>query len=268
MHTYVRAATVRCGLMCYESDARPSAPPRATGAATGADLVLTASDGNRFAAYLATPENPTGAKAVLMPDANGLSPFARDMAMRFAETGTASLAIGYFGRTAGASPRGEGFEPLPHLAEIRRETVLRDATAAVDYVRKSGPGPVFALGLCMGGGFALYAGTADLELAGVIAFYPWTGEIGKDPSLPPDFAEGIRCPVLGLFGDADQAIPVEEPRSLNEQMDNAGVQNEVVIYPGEPHGYFELHHMGEADHQAAAADSWQRLLGFIDSNSG
>ena len=42
------------GFMCYDSDARPPAPPRVTGRATGADLLLAASDGNQFAAYLAT----------------------------------------------------------------------------------------------------------------------------------------------------------------------------------------------------------------------
>jgi carboxymethylenebutenolidase len=234
-----------------------------TGAATGESLVLTAPDGNQLAAYLATPEHPTGAAAVVLPDVRGLNPFYWEMARRFAETGTLALAIDYFGRTAGTGPRGTDFVNDPHVAELRRETMLQDVAAGVSYLHARASGPVYAVGFCLGGGVALHAGTADAELAGVVGFYAWTGEIGRSPALPHDFAEQIRCPVLGLFGDADHAIAVEVPRALDRAMTKAGVPHEVVIYPGEPHGFFELHHMGEDGHQAAAADAWERLLGFF-----
>lgn len=256
-------SSVDCGTVCYDHDARPPAPPRVTGSASGNDLVLAASDGSRFAAYLATPEHPTGARAVMLPDARGLSAFYRDLAVHFAETGTAVLAIDYFGRTAGSQARSEDFDSGPHLAELRRETLLRDVGAAVGYLEAHGTGPTFVVGFCMGGGTALHAATTGLRLAGVVCFYGWTGELGKDPALPQDFAAGIRCPVLGLFGDADQAIPVAVPRALDECMKRAGVPHEIVIYPGEPHGFFELHQMGEAGHQSAATDAWRRSLDFL-----
>jgi carboxymethylenebutenolidase len=41
----------------------------------------------------------------MLPDARGLSPFYRDLAVLFAETGTAALAIDYFGRPAGCQAR-------------------------------------------------------------------------------------------------------------------------------------------------------------------
>ena len=248
--------------MCYDKDARPPAPPRVTGTASGTGLVLTAADGNRFAAYLATPEQPSGVTAVLLPDVNGLRPFSTEMALRFAETGMATLAIDYFGRTAGSEPRDDDYDTGPHREQLRRQDVLTDLTAAVGYLREQRSGPVLAIGFCLGGGMALYAGTADLDLAGVIAFYAWTGETGRDPALPHEFAADIRCPVLGLFGDADHAVPVAVPRALDEQMVAAGVPHEVVVYPGEPHGFFELHHVGEDGHQAATADAWKRVLRF------
>jgi carboxymethylenebutenolidase len=253
--------------VCYDDAARPPPPPRVTGSAVGTGVVLTASDGNQFAAYLATPEHPAGTRAVLLPDVNGLRPFTREMALRFAETGMATLAIDYFGRTVGSQPRDDDdFDTGPYLDGIRRQTLLRDVTAAVGYLKGQGPGPVFAVGFCMGGGVALHAATTGLGLAGVIAFYAWTGELGQEPALPPEFAAAIRCPVLGLFGDAGHAIPVEVPRALDEHMTRAGVPHEVVIYPGEPHGFFEHHHMGEDGHQTAAADCWQRILRFLGQN--
>jgi carboxymethylenebutenolidase len=228
---------------------------------------LTAPDGNCFAAYLATPERGAGVRAVLLPDVNGLSPFSREMALRFAETGITTVAIDYFGRTAGSEPRGEDFDPAPHSEELRRETLLCDVSAVVSYLRRQGPGPVFAIGFCMGGGTALHAATTGLELSGVVAFYAWTGELGRARALPGDFAASIRCPVLGLFGDADHAVPVAVPHALDKQMSRTGIFHEIIIYPGEPHGFFELHHMGADGHHSAAADAWERLLNFVSNRT-
>jgi carboxymethylenebutenolidase len=249
--------------VCYTEDERPPAPPRVTGSADGADLTLTAADGNRFSAYLATPERPTGARIVLLPDTHGLVPFYKELALMFAATGSATLAIDYFGRTAGPDPHEADWAFGPHSDELRRDTLLHDVRAAVQHL-DGGSGPLFLVGFCMGGGTALHAATTDLGLAGVVAFYPWIGELGKDPALPEDFVTGLRCPMLGLFGGADTHVPTAVPHALDELLDRAGVPHEIVIYPERPHGFFEMHHLGREGHGGAANDAWHRLLKFLE----
>jgi carboxymethylenebutenolidase len=56
-------------------------------------MVLTASDGNKFAAYFALAEKPTGAGMVVMPDVRGLHHFYKELAQRFAEAGIDAVAI-------------------------------------------------------------------------------------------------------------------------------------------------------------------------------
>src|SRR5436190_222115 len=85
--------------MCYDSDARPPLPPTPGSPAVGTDLVLTATDGNRFAAYAAAPGAPAAAQVLIYPDVRGLYPFYKDLALRFASVGVAALAMDYFGRT-------------------------------------------------------------------------------------------------------------------------------------------------------------------------
>ena len=206
---------VACDVVCHHDGERPPAPPRDTGAAEGIDLTLTASDGNRFSAYLATPERPTATRIVLLPDTHGLVPFYKELAMMFAATGSVTLAIDYFGRTAGPDAHTADWAFGPHADELRRDTLLRDVRAAVEYLH-DGSGPPFLVGFCMGGGTVLHAGTTDLSLAGVVAFYPWIGELGRAPALPEDFATGMRCPVLGLFGDADAFVPTSVPHAFDE----------------------------------------------------
>jgi carboxymethylenebutenolidase len=223
--------------------------------------VLTAADGNPFSAYDARPARSDGSAVVLLPDAHGLSPFYRQLALRFAESGIRTLVVDPFGRTAGTGPRDASFDFEPHLAQLHRAEMLLDSRAAVDHLAEVDR--VFIAGFCMGGGVALLAGTTDLDLAGVIGFYAWTGSLGRDGALPTDFVAAIRCPVLGLFGGADQVIDTAVPRAFDEYLHRAGVPHEIVIYPGQPHGFFELHDLGRDGHAEAATDAFGKLLAFV-----
>lgn len=250
--------------MCYDDGAQPPAPPVTTGPATGHDLQLKSADGATFAAYLARPDSPAPARVVLLPDVNGLHDFYRELALRIAETGHTTLVIDYFGRTHGTGPRDDTFDRKVHLDKLTREQQLLDIRAAVEHLSADDPdAPIYTMGFCMGGGTSLYAGTTDLPLAGVIAFYAWTGGFGTNSALPDDFVTAIRCPVLGLFGDADSAVPTDVPRAFDEHLTSAGIPHDIVIYPGEPHGFFEMDHGGLEGHTDAAQDSWRRLLTFL-----
>ena len=93
--------------MCFELDSLPPIPVISGAAVSHQDLVLESDDGNRFAAFLATPEEPSQIGVVILPDVRGLYRFYEELALRFAERGYTALAFDYFGRTAGAEKRGE-----------------------------------------------------------------------------------------------------------------------------------------------------------------
>lgn len=123
--------------MCYDDNAQPPVPEGAAIAASGEDLVLEAADGNRFAAYLARPSAPASAQVLIMPDIRGLHQFYKDLALRFAETGVAALAMDYFGRTAGLSGRDDSFEFMPHVQRTTLPTIMADVEIFRAYVRIS-----------------------------------------------------------------------------------------------------------------------------------
>src|SRR5919205_3511152 len=101
--------------MCFDTDSAPPIPRIAGAAVSHDDLELEAPDGNRFAAFLATPEQPASVGIVILPDVRGLYRFYEELALRFAERGYTAIAIDYFGRTAGVSKRDDGFEYMPHV---------------------------------------------------------------------------------------------------------------------------------------------------------
>ena len=254
--------------MCYdETSVAPTAPGDRV-AVTANDVTLTAAGGTRFAAFEAAPaapEHTRAAQVLLLPDVNGLYDFYRQLAQRVAETGHRTIAIDYFGRTAGPGPREPGFDRQEHLARLSRDHQSADVAAAIAHLRATADGPVFTMGFCLGGSVSLLAGVQQAEVAGVIAFYAWTGGRGPLVALPDSFVTDIRCPVLGLFGEDDTAVPVEVPRAFERHLAEAGVPHDIVIYPGQGHGFFEEDEMGEAGHEAAATDAWRRVLAFLAS---
>jgi carboxymethylenebutenolidase len=247
--------------MCYDDHARPPAPPNATGSAHGEDLVLTASDGNRFAAYAAFPDNPADAQVLIYPDVRGLHQFYKELALRFAETGITALAIDYFGRTAGLTSRDESFEFMPHVEKIQFGSFTLDVHAGLEFLRSKSQVPIFVVGFCMGGSFVFLTGTdSSFGFAGLIPFYAGLARERAGKGSVLQYAEHVRYPVLGLFGGADAGIPESDVRQLDEKLDTAGVEHHLITYPGAPHSFFDRR---AAEFSEESADSWRRVLEFI-----
>jgi carboxymethylenebutenolidase len=254
--------------MCFDFDARPPAPPTdlllapiAGGA--GAELLeLTSADGTTFSAALAEAPDSNGAAVVILPDVRGLYPFYAELAERFAQSGHHSIAIDYFGRTAGLGPRGEEFEYRTHLEQLKVPQVQADATAAVTALQeRTGAQSVVTVGFCMGGFQSFLAG-ADLAntLSGVVGFYGILAGSRFGAPGPLARVSEIKTPVLGLFGGEDQAIGVEQVEQFDAALGKVGVEREIHVYPGAPHSFFDRRY---EEHAEACDDAWRRMLGFL-----
>lgn len=250
--------------MCYDGNARPPEPLGNRGAAEGKELVLTASDGTLFNAYLAEPAAGYTAQVLIYPDVRGLHLFYKELALRFAEVGVRALAIDYFGRSAGLTTRDEAFEYMPHVGEMSLPTFFSDVTAALDFLQKDNAAQTFVLGFCMGGTLTLITGTRAYNLAGLIPFYAGMTRkfVGADGTAL-DMAHGIKYPVLGLFGGADQGIPVETVQQLDAELDKANVEHKIVIYENAPHSFFDRK---QTEFAEASENAWSRILQFINTH--
>jgi len=248
--------------MCYDLDSRPPIEPISGGAHDGESITLRSEDGTEFMAYLARPIQSTGAGMLILPDVRGLHPFFEELALRFAERGIAALAIDYFGRTAGAGPRGDDFEYRPHADAVRWAGLQADIRTGVVHLRSVDPSPrsVFTTGFCLGGRLSSMSATLGLGLAGVIPFYGWPVTPSRDIPRPVEVADQIECAVLALYGDADQGIPAEAREAYDRALDAAGVEHETVVYPNATHSFFDRKAVEFAE---ASADAWGRALAFI-----
>ena len=253
--------------MCHEITARPPRFPIAGGAGVAAagPLVLEAADGNRFRAYAATTPNPDAPGVMILPDIRGLHPFYEELAVRFAEAGVHATALDYFGRTAGIGERDAGFDAWAHVQRITPDGIGADTAAALAHLRSGAGGGavrVCSVGFCMGGRISFNQAWRDHGLDGVIGFYGGPQGRGPDDETAPiRLAPGYPCRVLGLFGGADEHIPPEAVEAFGRTLDEAGVENELVVYEGAPHSFFDA--AVAAEHREACEDAWRRVLAFV-----
>ena len=250
--------------MCHDPDSSPPIPPLTGAAVSNEDVVLEARDGARFAAFAAFPDEPGPAGIVILPDVRGLHHFYEELALRFAERGHPAIAIDYFGRTAGLAKRDDDFEYMPHVEQTTDEGVQADIRAAVEWLRDRAARSVFTVGFCFGGRKSWLAAAAGHDLAGSIGFYGRPGPAQDGSPGPAQRAGEITAPILALMGGDDPAIPVTDAEAFDHALTEAGVEHEVVVYPGAPHSFFDRKYEQFADD---SADAWARVLAFVGARA-
>jgi carboxymethylenebutenolidase len=245
--------------MCFETTARPPAPPR-TGFLGGSERLTLTSDA-AFAATFARTTAESAPGVVVLPDIRGLHPYYEALAEAFADAGVHALAIDLYGRTAGAAHRGDEFEWQPHRAAATDEGVAADVGAAVSELRTRGAVRVYTLGFCFGGRASFMQGTRE-DVAGVVGFYGWPTRAAEGGSSPLEEARAgrFRQPVLAIYGGADEGIPVADAEAFAEALNEAHVLQETVVYDGAPHSFFDR---SMDEHADACADSWRLVLRFM-----
>jgi len=245
--------------MCYGDDARPPLPPIRGGADNHGDMTLTAADGTAFGAYYAHPNTPSNRGMVVLPDVRGLHPFYKELAQRFAETGIHSIAIDYFGRTAGVGDRGEEFPFREHVQQMQPETTNQDIAAAAEWLgglNNSSVASIFTVGFCMGGAISWGQSATGLGLSGCVGFY-------GVPARVIDRVPQMTAPLLLLVAGQD-FTPVSELENFDKVLTDAGVSHEMYVYDNAPHSFFDR---AFADHEDACDDAWRRILDFVEKNA-
>jgi carboxymethylenebutenolidase len=152
----------------------------------------------------------------------------------------------------------EEFEYPAHRAQTTPEGVQADVRAGVEWLRDQGIGAIFTVGFCFGGRHSWLAAAGGHGLQGAVGFY---GMPGGDSPSPIDSAGEMKAPILALQGGADQHITAEHNSEFDEALTAAGVEHEVVAYPGAPHSFFDRKQAEFAD---ASEDAWNRTLAFIE----
>jgi carboxymethylenebutenolidase len=151
---------------------------------------------------------------------------------------------------------------MPHVQQTLVSQVQADADAArAALAERTGATSFVSVGFCFGGTQSFMAATsAELALDGAVGFYGSLVPRREGAPDPIEHAPATRCPVLGLFGGADENILPEHIEAYERGLQEAGVEHEIVTYPGAPHSFFDR---SFDEHAEACEDAWRRVLGFL-----
>jgi carboxymethylenebutenolidase len=220
--------------------------------------------------FLARPDTGTHPGVVIVHDVWGLSELYREFARRLAQAGFAALALDLYRREVKIANPGEWMRALSDPA------VLEDVQAAIDFLRADpavGGGGVGVAGFCIGGTYALLAACACRGLAAAVSFYgilSYQHGILSSPDLDPvkkprdplHAIGDLRCPLLGIFGDSDEFIPLGDVKQLEGSLARGAVASEVRVYPDCGHAFLN-ETRPQAFRPEPAVDAWQRMLDWF-----
>ena len=108
----------------------------------------------------------------------------------------------------------------------------------------------------MGGQSLQLALNSKQPLAATILYY------GTPLVTDKQALSNIKWPILGIFGNQDQAIPVEEVKQFETALNADRIPNEIHIYPGVGHAF--ANPSGDNYAPKETADAWQKTLAFLN----
>lgn len=151
------------------------------------------------------------------------------------------------------------------MGALTADGLRTDLAATLDFLRAEGLAPqqCAVVGFCMGGSVTFVA-AVDHRLGAAVTFYGGgvtEGRFGFEPLV--ELAPGLRTPWLGLYGDLDKGIPVEQVETLREAAGRAEVPTEIVRYPDAEHG-FHCDDRPAVFNATASADAWRRTIEWLD----
>ncbi len=229
-------------------------------------IELTTTDGPMALYEVEAKGGESRRAVVVVQEAFGVNEHIEDVTRRLAAAGYHAVAPHLFHRSGGGTISYDRYDLVaPHLAAMSDEGLLVDLDATLEHVSGAGFAPerTGLVGFCMGGRVSFLA-AVERPLGAAVGFYGGGILKGRSERLRPlgERAGELETPWLGLFGDEDPSIPVEEVEELRRLLAGAPVESEIVRYPGAGHGF----HCDRRDsyHEPSARDAWERTLEWFD----
>lgn len=231
------------------------------------DVIVTTKYGN-MPAFAACPEGDGPFPGVLFyMDAGGIREELRNMARRIARQGYYCLMPDLYYRLGHLRfdlPRRDDTMSAvirPCVQSLTNEKMMDDTAgmlAFLDAQDKVKPGPVGALGFCMGGKYVVVAASQfPQRITAAASLYGISLVTDKDDS-PHRMLPNIKGELYFGFGGDDNLTPPQLVADLQTALSAASVANSVDVFAGAKHGYC----FPEKDvyAHAAAETSWSKMF--------
>jgi carboxymethylenebutenolidase len=234
-------------------------------------ITIPVSDGTTLPAYLARPaDRPAPVAVIVAHELFAVNPGIRGVADALAQAGYLALAPEFYHRHSEPgrwlertdTGRREGFALLHQL---RRQHALADVDTCLSWLAAQPDIQRTAMIGCSAGGHLAYLAACRLPISHTAVLYggwlPTTDIPMSQPTPTLDLTPGISGRLLYLVGEDDTLIDTGQRGQIRAALEQAGVEHEMVTYPGVAHAYFWPGTPGFDE--KARDDSWNRILSLL-----
>jgi carboxymethylenebutenolidase len=215
--------------------------------------------------FLSTPSATPRGGVVVVQEAFGLTGHIQRVCEALADAGYLAISPALFHRCDDQLFGYNDYDKLgPVIMTLTRESIQIDVDASFAELQRLGiaENKLAIMGFCLGGTITLDT-AARLELAAAVTFYGGglaQGRFGLSPGI--ESAAQLRTPWLGLYGDLDEHIPIDEVEQARVAAASSPVDTEVIRFADADHGF----HCDERPsfHAETSTVAWARTLEFLD----
>lgn len=238
---------------------------------TVGEAKVKVSDGE-MPVYFARPANVQNAPVILVAmEIFGLHEYIKDVTRRLAKLGAFAVAPDYYFRKGEDLTKITDIPKLMPLVNSKPDAELLsdlDATAAWAKAQGGNTDKLGIMGYCRGGRTVWVYSAHNPSLKAGVAFYGSLVDPEAQkaiwPKSPTQLAPDVKAPVLGLYGEADQGIPVAQVEAMKAALAAANKGAEFKIYPGAPHGFHADYR--PSYRKEAADDAWALMTAWFKKN--
>lgn len=231
-------------------------------------ITISGAGGDEIQVYLARPDGdePRGG-VVVIHHLPGYDRATKEIVRRFAELGYDAICPNLFWREAPGAAPDDAAAAARARGGTPDERLVGDVGGAARYLRSLATcnGKVGVIGYCSGGRQSVLA-ACHLDLDAAVDCYGAyvTGTPPEDYPIQisnlVDQLPGLRCPLLGLFGNEDVRPSPEHVDELEQILTANGKSYEFHRYDDAGHGFFAVDR--PSYRVAAANDGWERIAAF------
>ena len=194
----------------------------------------------------------------------GVNEYVKKRAEQLAQLGYVAFVVDMYGKgIRPTTPQECGIQ----AGKYRNDRPLMRARvkAGLDEFKKNkmvDPKRIAAIGYCFGGSVVLELARSGVDIAGVVSFHG-----GLDTPTPED-AKNIKAKVLVCHGGDDPHITMVAVTAFHDEMSNAKVDYQVIIYGGAVHSFTNPDagndpSKGAAYNPNADKRSWEAMKQFL-----
>jgi carboxymethylenebutenolidase len=216
--------------------------------------------------YFAKPANVANPPVIIVAmEIFGLHEYIRDVTRRLAKLGAFAVAPDYYFRKGDLTKITNQPDLMPLVNAKADAELFSDLDATLAWAKSQGGNTDAAgiMGYCRGGRTVWEYAAHNGNLKAGVAFYGSLAD-PETPAMPKNAlnrAAEVKFPVLGLYGEADAGIKVEDVKQMEAKLKAAGKTAEFKIYPGAPHGFHADYR--PSYRKEAAEQAWSEMIAWF-----